>query len=600
MFLKPFRVKTQTSVKSSDRKKLRSDILNQYPCLTEQDVATLVPNKEEMSATKICTSGDDNVLVYSVAKNPIFYDIFKRLYPTVYTLWQFPEMLPTFRTWPPVFSKLQKGADLMLPGVIPDKRPSPKMFGNLQKGDLVTVTVAGNKAPVALGKALLSGEDMYMSALRGKGVSVLHIAGDTLWEFGDKSNPPCIPEPVPKSGEDDDGDNKEGNPNEAVGASVVADLENVKLEGDPTESVQGTSDATEVDDQSSLGAALMEGKDEGGSDEEEDEEEQRDPVAEMDERLHFCFACAIKGRVKKSELPVLTGNFLRNYMQPFSADKQLDIKKSTFKKFSKFLQLKVKEGYICMKEQSKGVDVITEIDKSHLGLRDIEVPEVVEAAVAGKGEQTEEETFTPLSFTDVYCINAATQDIFKEEGFSKGDALIVADVRQCVTNYIRNNNLHREDDKKQVTLDPVLAHIILKPAEGDLDHMNWEQVINRVMGKMQQATAIISGSGPPTIKKGKLDPIKLDVAMRASQKKVTVVDNLEDYGIDVKVFSRLVQRSLACSCSVAPSEQKNKGPQVLIQGNQINFVANVLIDKYKIPRRYVTGLDNAPKQKKKR
>lgn len=56
-----------------------------------------------------------------------------------------------------------------------------------------------------------------------------------------------------------------------------------------------------------------------------------------------------------------------------------------------------------------------------------------------------------------------------------------------------------------------------------------------------------------------------------------MVDNLEDYGIDVKTFSRIVQKSVACSCSVVASEQKNKGPQVLIQGNQISFVGDLLI-----------------------
>ena len=64
------------------RKKLRTEIRSQYPSLTEEDAFKLVPHKEEMSATKICTSGEDNVLVYSVGKKPIFYEIFKSLYPT--------------------------------------------------------------------------------------------------------------------------------------------------------------------------------------------------------------------------------------------------------------------------------------------------------------------------------------------------------------------------------------------------------------------------------------------------------------------------------------------------------------------------------------
>ncbi|CAG5119335.1 unnamed protein product [Candidula unifasciata] len=590
MFLKPFRVKAQTSVKTSDRKKLRADILQQYPKLSEDDVTKLIPNKEEMTLTKINTHGDDNIVLFSVAKNPIFYELFRKFYPTVYTMWQYPDMLPAFRTWPPVFEKLQKGADLMLPGVVPDKEPSPKMFGNLQKGDLVCVTLAGNKSPVALGKALLSGEDMYMSAMRGKGVSVLHIYGDALWEFGDKSQPPVIPEVLSQTESEnlveqtDTVDSANGEVSSKLKENDLPDVDNLQI----------------VDKDDNREGAVAAGNEVEQEDTDSDDED-KDPVAEMDELLNFCFLCAIKSRVKKSDLPLLTGNFLRGYMQPFSPGKQLDLKKSSFKKFSKFLQAKVGEGYITMKQQSKGVDAITEIYKSHLGLRDLKVPEVVEEETT-KPSQSEEEVFKPLTFTDVYCVNGATHDLFKDAGLCKGEALLISDVRQLVTDYIKTNNLQHEDNKKLVTLDPILAHIILKPSEGDLDRMNWEQVINRVVGKMQAGIAISAGSDPPVIKKGKLDPIKLEVSMRASSKKVTIVDNLEDYGIDVKAFSKLVQKSVACSCSVVQPEQKNKGAQVLIQGNQISFVANLLIDKYKIPRRYITGMENAPapKQTKKR
>ncbi|KAK3783157.1 hypothetical protein RRG08_046951 [Elysia crispata] len=593
MFLKPFRVKTQTSIKASDRKKLRTDIQDQFPSLSDEDVTKLIPAKEEMMSVKINTHGDDNVILYCAGKVPVFYHIFKSLFPTVYTMWQHPDILPSFRTWPPVFEKLQKGADLMLPGVIPDNQPSPKMFGNLQKGDLVSVKIAGNKAPVALGKALLSGEDMYMSGLRGKGVQVLHILGDSLWDHGDRSTPPSIPEAVPQADEEDNVEDIESASDATGNEALDSDRHLEQLES------LDISEQTNCQEEASIAAAASTSECTNDEDPGEEEEEEKDPVAEMDALLSFCFACAVKSRIKKGDLPLLTSHFFRNFMQPFSGGKQMDLKKSSFKKLSKFLQAKVNEGYITMKEQSKGVDVITEVDKSHLGLRDLQIPEVTEestgadAAVVG-----ETDTFVPLTFTDVYCINGATQDFFRELGYSKGEALLISEVRECVTEYIKRNSLQRED-KKTVTLDPILAHIILKPAEGDLDRMAWEQVINRMVGKMQASVAISSGNEPPTVKKGKLDPIKIITAMRASNKKVTLVENLEDFGIDVRVFARLVQKAVACSCSVSQSEQKNKGQSVTIQGNQVAFVGKVLLEKYKIPRRYVTGLESAAKQKKR-
>ena len=61
---------------------------------------------------------------------------------------------------------------------------------------------------------------------------------------------------------------------------------------------------------------------------------------------------------------------------------------------------------------------------------------------------------------------------------------------------------------------------------------------------------------------------------------MTLVENLEDFGIDVRVFARLVQKAVACSCSVSQSEQKNKGQSVTIQGNQVAFVGKVLLGRF--------------------
>lgn len=51
------------------------------------------------------------------------------------------------------------------------------------------------------------------------------------------------------------------------------------------------------------------------------------------------------------------------------------------------------------------------------------------------------------------------------------------------------------------------------------------------------------------------------------------------FGIDAKAFAHTVQVKVACSASVVASQQKNKGPQVVVQGNQIHFIAELLIGK---------------------
>ena len=92
------------------RKRVRSDIGKLFPDLTPEDLLQIIPTKEDMTIAKIYTHSGDSLVIYCVQRNPVFIEAFKELIPTVYTMWNFPDLLPVFRTWPPVFSKLKGGA----------------------------------------------------------------------------------------------------------------------------------------------------------------------------------------------------------------------------------------------------------------------------------------------------------------------------------------------------------------------------------------------------------------------------------------------------------------------------------------------------------
>ncbi|XP_071117777.1 eukaryotic translation initiation factor 2D-like [Haliotis cracherodii] len=589
MFHKSFRVKTQTAIKGSDRKRLRADLGKLYPKLSPDDLTTMVPQKEDMSITKVSTHGGQTAVVYCLQKNPIFFDLYGKIYPTVYTMWKYPDFLPLFTTWPPVFKKLAGGADLMLPGVVVKGGVTLTTFGKMAKGAMCAVSLVGNRAAVAVGTACLSGEDMYMSGMRGKGVEVVHILGDQLWEFGDQSNPPDLGddglmellEAAQQDGSDGDDEGKLDSEVEATGES-----ESVQI-------AQGVEDLAldNCDVQSG-------GDNSGGATGGMEEEEARDSVEVMDERLKTCCLCALKSKVKKSDLPLLTSAFFKNYMQPFCpAGQSIDVKKSSFKKLSKFLQHMQKQGLLKTKELSKGADSIVDVDKSHPDLRLLEVPDIVVEVPASASREDSE--YQPPKITEMFTVTSAVLPIFKSQGYNKNNALSAPDVRKEVTEYVRANNLQDEERKSQVLLDPDLAHILLTKQEGDMSHLKWDDLFSRVVDKMQPAFQLEFSGKPPVLKKGKIEPIKLSVEQRASNKKATVIDNLENFGIDPAAFAHTVQKSVSCSSSVVPHHQKNKGMQVLVQGNQIAFIADLLLDKYKVPRKYVQGLEKAPKNKRR-
>jgi hypothetical protein len=64
------------------RKKLRADAEQQFPSLSSAQVATLVPNKGDMTLLKIATHSDEVFNVYCYEKNPVFFEAFKKLYPS--------------------------------------------------------------------------------------------------------------------------------------------------------------------------------------------------------------------------------------------------------------------------------------------------------------------------------------------------------------------------------------------------------------------------------------------------------------------------------------------------------------------------------------
>ena len=112
-----------------------------------------------------------------------------RLLPTLALLWRLPAacapILPTLLIPPAVSTYLIRGADLMLAGVLTPAAGLP----TFEKGTLVAVRVAGNPAALAVGEALVSAAEAATSGMRGKGVRLIHFYGDALWDAGGRVCP---------------------------------------------------------------------------------------------------------------------------------------------------------------------------------------------------------------------------------------------------------------------------------------------------------------------------------------------------------------------------------------------------------------------------
>lgn len=64
------------------RRKLRSDVAAAFPSLSTEQLAELVPNKEELNVIKIFSHKGEAITVYMNHRNPILFEVEKVLYPT--------------------------------------------------------------------------------------------------------------------------------------------------------------------------------------------------------------------------------------------------------------------------------------------------------------------------------------------------------------------------------------------------------------------------------------------------------------------------------------------------------------------------------------
>ncbi|XP_072537162.1 eukaryotic translation initiation factor 2D isoform X2 [Salminus brasiliensis] len=530
----------------------------------------------------------------------MFFQLEKQVYPTVYTLWRYPDMVPSFTTWAPVVQKLIGGADLMLPGVVVSSAGLPVV----NKGDCCAINIVSNRAPVAVGTAAMSSSDMRSSGMKGKGVNVLHTYMDQLWAFGDKTVPPIVSvtdTSVQADGEMDGVECGEGEEEELM-----------KNEGEESEGWDGSEMAAVQSSCQSL-QDLSLGKQEKEEETEEAEQEvqgeeevddSRSPQEQMDSLLYQCFLHALKIKLKKSELPLLTGTFLRKHMASCCPKgKHLDIKKSSYKKLSKFLQTMQKErSLVRVKELSKGVDSIVEVDWMNSELRSFRIPDDWEPPeeCVEQGESCEV-VYHPPEITPLYGVTARLQPLFQDTHQKKGAVLQASEVRTIITEYVKRNELVHETNKSYVKINPVLCDCLLEKSEyQEVEVLKWDDLFSRTLSKMQACHQLLFPGHAPVVKKGQVEPIDITVASRGSNKKVTIIKNLEGFGIDPAVVADILQHRVQASSVLHDVPGAKDRQLVQVQGNQVQHVGRLLLEQYQIPRKYIQGLDKAPKAGKKK
>ncbi|XP_076178183.1 eukaryotic translation initiation factor 2D isoform X3 [Ptiloglossa arizonensis] len=461
----------------------------------------------------------------------------------------------------------------MLPGVVVKEPVTLYSFGKLEKGTPVSVDTADNKASVAVGITARSSEDMYMSGGHGRCVEILHVMGDMLCQLG---KPPLRPNlgPVDIDGVNDElaSENQINENSDERLANATNNLEiscnnTLETEISTEENVEETR-MEEFEETENVIAGQLEAV--------------IDPVQEMDNLLEYCFLKACKKSVKSSDLPMLVSNFSKNHLLvACPPDRNIDIKKSRYKKLSVFLAEMRAKGVIST-SVIKGVESILTIKFDHPLLKEL----VILEEPAPPSDPVVSNTAV---VSECYRVTADVVPVLSKFGYEKGDVMKRAEIRKCFTDYVKAEDLQ---NGKILKLNPQLAGIMKTKA--DQETITMEDGINKFIGRMTHMHAVTL-AGNTLLHTGKLEPIDMRVIVRFGGKKVTLINNLDTFGINSKEFSKECQ-IIGASATISVDRVGKKTPTVIVQGNQILYVYKLLTEKYQIKKNYIRGLEFAPKK----
>lgn len=127
----------------------------------------------------------------------------------------------------------------------------------------------------------------------------------------------------------------------------------------------------------------------------------------MDELLMTCSLKALKYSIKKEMLPILTSTFYKKYVMSFCPEGiELDIKKTSFKKLSTFLQLLDVECVIKFNVGINGIAEITQVIYSNSKFQEINLDDNPEL-------KENDGQYTP-PVKEIYIVTPGLQPIFSE------------------------------------------------------------------------------------------------------------------------------------------------------------------------------------------
>ena len=635
MFKKKPQVKNLSPLRSSDRRKLADQIIADYgvsvPSASETggDVAlgptltsiraSLLP-ESCLSARFTTHSGPNATLVSGtvyVGAHPsqeerilwLQYGKESTMFPTVYTLWQNPGLVPLLHTPDFVIEKLRTGADLMTPGLA----GGPPWPEKAIPGAVVSVaSVQKDTVPVWVGTCKIDISSLgRVQGMKGAAVQGLHWAGDEIYNWSQTSSGGrAVPDTV------------EGW--HGVASKLVDDLEDLDVDDDEDGAQEDGGVSLKEEPATTNGHARDADQDHDLS---EEEPEHEPTTKEVDQAFHEAFLYAIY-KAKNSgappphyglNFPIQPTSLIQNLVQPYlrRQSPHYNIKKTSWKNTKKFIKQLDKEVLVKSKDRNGGETVILDIDfddqqvKQFVPYR-LPKPKPTSSSATATNTANGDSRFQDLQMVTIYKPSPKiTPTLFP----NPGTFYTASQIQNHLKAYVAS-----EPDLTKGTSSP--AHLRLNPflANTVLPSHRQPEITRNALNRhlfdtptllspyyiLLTSPAALAAYNPadPTAVLASHKPraypppsVLITLEKRTGSKTVTRVSGLEPFGINPTTLGPELQKKAAGSASVGQLVGGKPGTlEITVQGDQRDVVKHEVF-KRGVKSEWVKVEDKANKKK---
>ncbi|KAJ6167476.1 hypothetical protein N7497_000319 [Penicillium chrysogenum] len=512
--------------------------------------------------------GDERVLWFKLEHGP---GADKRLYPTVYTLWHNPNLVPLLYT-----PKAVKGAVVAVASV--DKHTVPLFVGICEIDVSALCEVQGTKG----------------HAVRG-----LHWEGDELWAWSSASLPG---RPAPEYLEGWDEDETEGV------EEVEEQMEDLGIADDGVTTTPGDIE-TPSNDLTAL--------------EEPVTEEETPTTDEIDKAFVNAFVYALY-KLKQDNpsatdhglpLPITASALIANFTTPYlpvytpQQAQHYNIKKTSWKNVKKFMKHLDKLKFVKTKDRSGQETVILDVDfEDHRIERFVPYrlpsPRALESskATAPEGKKSAATEGSDPSVGQTITV----QSLYRPSG-KLMPTIFPALAASDTNNFYKYSDVSK--NRRIISLNPFLANTIFNSSstedKGTLARgkVTRDGLLKRLMDDKTLLSPyhliLKTGQTIADVKPKAGSPPKVHVTLekRTGSKTVTKVMTLEVFGIIPSLLAQELQKKCAGSTSVTQATGAPKGiMEVLVQGDQRKAIETALVRRGLKPQ-MIEVVDKTKKKK---